>query len=235
MTAPRSYDSLLCAVEADIFEGRCRPGDRLPSERQLREQYGVSRSTVREALRILEQRGLVEIRQGAAGGAFVKALEAGRVSAALVQFMRHSNVTYDQLIELREAVEARCAAHAAERATAAEVADLEALLSEGRTFLDTGRGRSEAFYRWDLRMHQRLARLSGNPLFEWLMGTVPLYNWDHLSQLLFAQPGAPRQVVDDWTDIVAALRERQVLRVQSLLSMHLSRFSAILRRAVAPR
>ncbi|MGA8355177.1 MAG: winged helix-turn-helix domain-containing protein [Solirubrobacteraceae bacterium] len=66
----RSFEDIIAQVRDAVAEGRLRPGERLPSERALAESFGVSRATLREALRSLEALGVVEIRLGATGGAF---------------------------------------------------------------------------------------------------------------------------------------------------------------------
>src|SRR5262245_63115214 len=70
--APRVYEHIVEQVEKAIFEGRLRSGDRLPPEREMVLQFQASRVAVREALRTLEHRGLVEVRHGSSGGHFVR-------------------------------------------------------------------------------------------------------------------------------------------------------------------
>ena len=88
----RAYDQMIATIEEDIFSGRIKCGEKLPTERQLRDQSGLSRGSVREALRVLEQRGLVEIRKGPWGGAFVSKLSVGKVSRTLADFMRQADI-----------------------------------------------------------------------------------------------------------------------------------------------
>src|SRR2546428_674439 len=74
--APRVYEHIVAQIERAIYEGRFAHGDKLPPERQLVREFGASRVAVREALRALEHRGLVEVRQGSAGGYFIRRLDA---------------------------------------------------------------------------------------------------------------------------------------------------------------
>src|SRR5262249_61711022 len=69
---PRVYEHIVAQIERAIYEGRLAHGDKLPPERQLVREFGASRVAVREALRALEHRGLVEVRQGSAGGYFIR-------------------------------------------------------------------------------------------------------------------------------------------------------------------
>src|SRR5258708_39683206 len=72
---PRVYEHIVAQIERAIYEGRLAHGDKLPPERQLVREFGASRVAVREALRTLEHRGLVEVRQGSAGGHFLRELD----------------------------------------------------------------------------------------------------------------------------------------------------------------
>src|SRR2546421_12610571 len=80
---PRVYEHIVAQIERAIYEGRLAHGDKLPPERQLVREFGASRVAVREALRALEHRGLVEVRQGSAGGYFIRELDARPVARGL--------------------------------------------------------------------------------------------------------------------------------------------------------
>ena len=73
--APRVYEHIVAQIERAIYEGRLAHGDKLPPERQLVREFAASRVAVREALRALEHRGLVEVRQGSAGGYFIREVD----------------------------------------------------------------------------------------------------------------------------------------------------------------
>src|SRR5688572_14610888 len=83
----RISEEIVEQVKLAIREGRLEPGDRLPSERELTTQFGVSRMSVRDALRILEAGDLIEIRVGARGGAFVKAPGSHVVGEGIANMM----------------------------------------------------------------------------------------------------------------------------------------------------
>src|SRR5512132_4340757 len=81
--APRVYHHIVAHIERALYDGRLACGDKLPSERELGRRFGASRVAVREALRALEHRGLLEVRQGSAGGHFVRAVDVKELRAAL--------------------------------------------------------------------------------------------------------------------------------------------------------
>jgi GntR family transcriptional repressor for pyruvate dehydrogenase complex len=92
-------------VRSLIHEGKLTPGDRLPPEREMCERFGVSRVTVREALRVLEAGGLVEIRVGAHGGAFVTTPTSDRVGASITDLLTLSSVSAADVTEVRLVLE----------------------------------------------------------------------------------------------------------------------------------
>src|SRR5947207_1436663 len=114
---PRVYEHIVAQFERAIYEGRLAHGDKLPPERQLVREFGASRVAVREALRALEHRGLVEVRQGSAGGYFIRELDATTVVRDLSTLFRLGRVSLVQVAEARALLEPESARLAAARAT----------------------------------------------------------------------------------------------------------------------
>jgi GntR family transcriptional regulator, transcriptional repressor for pyruvate dehydrogenase complex len=160
LTVPKASDVLASEVRERILSGEFPEGTPLPPERQLVEQTGLSRATVREALRILEVERLVEIRPGRGGGAFVH--RPGRESLAnTVQLViRGQQIRLEALHETREAIEPACAALAAGRRTEQDLADLDAAHAE---LVDAGDD-IRRFLRANVRWHNAVARAGGNEL-----------------------------------------------------------------------
>src|SRR5215831_20253284 len=98
---PRVYHHIVAHIERAIYDGRLASGDRLPSERELGRRFGASRVAVREALRALEHRGLLEVRQGSAGGHFIREVDATPVVRDLSTLFRLGRVSLAQLAEAR--------------------------------------------------------------------------------------------------------------------------------------
>ena len=159
-TAPRVYHHIVAHIERAIYDGRLSSGDRLPSERELCRRFGTSRVAVREALRALEYRGLLEVRQGSAGGHFVRAMDASVVSRDFQTLLRLGRVTAAQLTEARLMMEPDVARLAAERATDLDVKELHAALDERGAVVAAGRDPRNL----DLDFHRRLAVAARNPV-----------------------------------------------------------------------
>lgn len=101
----RASEDIALNLEAAILDGRLKPGERLPSERDMQVQFGTGRGVVREAIKILKQKGLLEVRKGVKGGAYVRQLEMANVSESLALFLKQHPVEPEKLIEFRESMD----------------------------------------------------------------------------------------------------------------------------------
>ncbi|GIU35500.1 GntR family transcriptional regulator [Shewanella colwelliana] len=113
----KASDEVSNQLRSAIFEGRYTAGDKLPSERELIETFEVSRTVVREAIKALEARGLVEIKQGATGGAFVKELTFERLSNDCKDLFFLGNMSFSEICQARLAIEPVVAGLAAKHCT----------------------------------------------------------------------------------------------------------------------
>ncbi|SFN61243.1 FadR/GntR family transcriptional regulator [Mycetocola miduiensis] len=113
----RSFEGIVDQIRRAIFSGRYLPGSRFASERDLAKQLGVSRTTLREALRALESEGLVEVRLGSGGGIFVSKPSAARVGKALDSMLVLRRTNQWEIEEFRRDFESQNASLAARRAT----------------------------------------------------------------------------------------------------------------------
>jgi len=158
--APRVYQQIVAHIERSIYEGAVASGDKLPSERELGKRFGASRVAVREALRALEHRGLLEVRQGSCGGHFVRPMDASVVSRDFRTLMRLGRLTAAQLTEARLMMEPEVARLAAERATDLDIKDMHAALDERFAIVAGGRDPRDL----DLDFHRRIALAARNPV-----------------------------------------------------------------------
>jgi DNA-binding FadR family transcriptional regulator len=113
----RASSDVIAQIRRAIFSGRYQPGDRLSTERELARQFGVSRVTVRDALRALEASGLIRVKVGGQGGPYVAQPDVSHVSESLGTHLRLSGTSFRELAEARLALETTAARLAAERAT----------------------------------------------------------------------------------------------------------------------
>lgn len=158
--APRVYEQIVAHVERAIYEGRLRQGQKLPPERQLARDLKASRVAVREALRTLELRGLVEVRQGSTGGYFVREADDRPLVRDFATLFRLGRLSRAQLIEARRLIEPEVAFLAAQRASDADLTQLTAAVEQRDAEVASG-GQPRRF---DLEFHRALSNAARNPV-----------------------------------------------------------------------
>jgi DNA-binding FadR family transcriptional regulator len=138
ITVARASSAIADQIRTAIVSGRLTAGERLSPERELAEQFGVSRVTVRDALRSLEAMGLIEVRVGARGGAFVTAPTGSKVAQAMSDMMMMSVISPEDIVEARLIVELGTVTLACARATDEDLQTLRDLADRGNAALAAG-------------------------------------------------------------------------------------------------
>lgn len=165
--APRLSDKVADMILERILTLGLRPGDKLPSERELGEQFGVSRTVIREATRTLAARGIVDVRAGV--GLCVAAVDASAVSSTMRLFMHGSEeLTYEEVHEVRRLLEIDAAGLAAERATDDDLAKLK-LCMDRLLEADTD---PELWAVGDVEFHRTVCTLTHNPLYVIMLDSI---------------------------------------------------------------
>ena len=219
MSAPAArpaYEELADALRAQILAGVLLPGHRLPVEPDLSARYGVSRSTVREALRVLSSQHLVTTTRGVSGGTFVMHPNldqiAGHLEVGIGLLTTSADLSVEQLLEVRDLVEVPAAGLAAERATPAQLSAVRATLVDPRV-AEPGQ-----MHACNHRFHMLLIEAAGNPLLSvvarpvfgvlttrFVRGDADARFWDTvlddhraiLRRVEAADPGGARQAMHD--------------------------------------
>jgi GntR family transcriptional regulator, transcriptional repressor for pyruvate dehydrogenase complex len=122
----RAFEEIAEQIRQELAAGRLRAGDRLPPERALAEQFGVSRNTLREALRSLENAGLLRLQKGATGGAFIRESSGDAIIMGLRDMFHLGAVRPEHLTEARVMIESIAVRVACERATVKDIEELNA-------------------------------------------------------------------------------------------------------------
>src|SRR3954471_1403222 len=166
----RAVDEIAAQVRGMVADGRLKPGDRLPSERELALRLQVSRNTLREALRTLEHAGLIEMRKGASGGAFVREGSAGAIVTGLSDLYHLGAITPQQLTDARIWLTEMVVRVACERASEADFDALDANV-EASSQADAA-GRFDLRQKLNREFHVLLARSTQNPIIAATMESV---------------------------------------------------------------
>jgi DNA-binding FadR family transcriptional regulator len=217
LQTPSLKERVLAELRSAIEQGWLQPGDQLPSERELSDQLAVSRSTVREAIQLLEALGVVEVRHGS--GTYVRARpDADTVRVEWREWTRRHSSRVHQLLEVRLGLEAFAAELAALRHNSAQLEQLDSSLEEMANIMDAGD--IPMLVQIDVGFHSNLYRATGNaPLVELLdeIGRQLLREraatWD--------RPGRPQRSLEQHRAIVEAIRSRNPLAARQALVAHL--------------
>jgi len=220
----RIFQDVVEQIQDAILGGKLRSGEKLPSERELGEMLGTSRGTLREALRILEQKGLVEIKLGVNGGAVVKEATSEQLSETLALLIRSQSVSLAHLAEFREGVEGIVASLAAERATDVDIKELKKLLREAQKYKEKGLSQWGQFVKVDEQLHMALARISRNPIYRFIIETIHDNIHRYYDKFLSVGENELEENYQDLRQLVEAVCDKQVTEAGNLAKEHVRKF-----------
>jgi GntR family transcriptional repressor for pyruvate dehydrogenase complex len=166
----RTFDAIIKQVRAMIEDGRLRPGDRLPAERALAEQFAVSRNTVREALRMLEISGLITLKRGHTGGSFIAAGNPSVVANSLADALQLTDFSLADVTGTLRGLSSMAAIAACERMTEDDLARLDANVAEAAELTRAGQWTEKVAIH--LEFHRLLAEATGNPILVLIMRSL---------------------------------------------------------------
>jgi DNA-binding FadR family transcriptional regulator len=222
VTVVRSYEQIVSQIQREIREGNLPRGARLPTERELADSFGVSRSVVREAIKVLAAIGLVESRQGS--GLYVRNDPIPVVTRAFTLSVSPDAESVDRLFEFRQVLEAEAARLAAARRSDDDLAAMReaiAICGPEREPDDW-----DLFGRSDSQLHLAIAHASGNPYLEVAIATAREMQRDVVS--LFADhPGSMRVAVGHHQDLVDVIARGDADAAAAIMTNHVGYTGAI--------
>jgi GntR family transcriptional repressor for pyruvate dehydrogenase complex len=213
--ASRLYEQIVQQVEESILQGRLKPGDQLPAERDLAQRFGVSRTAVREAVKTLSEKGLVESHSGR--GTFVTKPSSQSIWQSLDLMIRiNQQEGAAHLADLRQILEPEIAALAAPRIEEQLIATMrETVAIMDRSMLDP-----EAYIEADLDFHLALAEAAGNPLVLSLLDSIVGLLRQQRSRI-FKVYGGPERGQFHHKRILAAIEARDADGARDAMRAHL--------------
>lgn len=226
----RIYQDVVEQIQEAILEGTLKVGELLPPERKLIEMFGVSRGTLREALRVLQQKGMIEIKTGVTGGSIIKGVTSESFSENLALLIRYKKISLLDLAEFREGIEGTVAALAAERATPEDIKNLKALYEQSFAAFTAGPDQWDTAIRCDEQIHLALARISGNVLFITVLETVYLNIHTYHESYLPMKESVLAENIDDLKVIINAIEAKDAAKAQERARHHVRKFATYMDR-----
>ena len=222
-------------IEGEIIKSTFKPGDKLPSIQTLQEMLGASRGTLREALRVLEQKGLIEIRLGSKGGAFVRETTTKPVADGLGLLIRQMKISIDDLAEFRKEVESGLIRLVSERMTKAELKELKRLLKEFQPHVNKSGTGWQSFLEVEVRLRKALIRISRNKMYEAVL--IPI----HENIFSYGHAYVPGKIANvegaynDWCEVIDALEKKDPHKAIIVSMDHIDRYAKLIKRGMERR
>lgn len=226
----RIFQDVVEQIQEAIISGKIEVGEKLPPERELKEMLQTSRSTIREALRVLEQKGLIEIKLGMGGGAIVTTVSADQVTESLDLLIKSQNVSLNYLAEFRERVEGDVAELAAERATDEDIRKLKNLLEDAKKFVDMGVDHVTDFWEADQKLHLAVADISRNPIYISICKTIHNNIIHYLTKYFPVKVNVIEENYKDLCDIIESVELGKSEAARNFAKEHVRRFNRYMKK-----
>ena len=209
-------DMVFEALKDTILAGDSSAGDRLPTQDILADEFGVSRTVIREAVNKLSSLGLVESRQGQ--GTFIRSPDVNAIMSPMLNALHLDETSTAELIEVRYFLERMVARLAAKRIRPQQVAEIEEIIQRMR--LNVAGGNIEEFSRADFAFHQKLAFITQNRVLMRILETIREMQCQFL--LTFSRTeGAAERAIEFHTRILQAVAAGNAAKAEKEMELHL--------------
>jgi GntR family transcriptional repressor for pyruvate dehydrogenase complex len=212
----RISDNIVAQIKNAIFTGIYRPGDKLPSEKELISLFNVSRVPLREALRSLQEMGLITIRPGIGGGAFVNQMGIKPVSDSLFNMLRLGNINIGEIWEFRISIEPNIAFLASERRDQWDIKQIEEINSIREKAIQ---GRKAPVIS-NIDFHQAVAKASKNSLLIMVIDAIALILMEELKRFQFSL-NDHRNIFKFHKEITESIKRKDSEKAKALMHEHL--------------
>lgn len=211
----RLYEQVAQQIQQFIVSAEWPAGSKIPTERELGEQFGVSRTVIREALKTLSERGLISILPGR--GIFVADLSASALTEPMRLLLQRHNFSYENLVEARRVLEVEIAGLAAQRAQREQIERMRAAIAQ----MDDCLGDPDGFSKADQRFHVALAEATQNTMFPMLIDSISELVYES-RQLIFGVVGAPSRGQSYHRALLEAIERRDGGAARRAMQEHLN-------------
>jgi len=220
----RSFEEISNQIKRLIFQGVLKPGDKLPPETEIANQFNVSRQTIREALRILEHCGFITIQQGVSGGPLIVDTILNRLATLFIDMFHFKKVSPNELTEARFDIEKVMLRHVIERA---DDSDLEALKENVMMAKEKVKTNTSPYVE-NIAFHKLLARASKNYIYVVVIESIMAVVSDFRSEVEKVDFKRSRKITKYHEDILEAIIEQNLERSVYLFEKLLREVRAVM-------
>jgi GntR family transcriptional regulator, transcriptional repressor for pyruvate dehydrogenase complex len=215
--AGRAGEDIALQIQAAVLGGKVKPGERLPSERELQVLFKTGRGVIREALQVLKHKGLIEIHKGAKGGAYVKNIEVFSISESFALFLKQNQTDPMHLIEFRESMDYVITDLAIARGS---VDRKRLLLDKAEALADVAdEANMELLAELDRELNLLFAKMADNPIFEWIMQALQI-GFSSMDNALYEDAEYRQCIVDNWRHTALEIARHDPIKAKSYISFH---------------
>lgn len=216
----RAFEVVAEQIQDAIFAGKVLPGEKLPSERELIKVFGISRRTLREAMRVLEQKSLIEVRTGIKGGAVVRGPNTEQMSDSLATLIRYQKASLEDLAEFRIDIESDVAARAAKNAQKNDLLDLKKLLSQEAALLEKKEFDWKTFLDLDRQIHQKVASAARNSFHEFVLNSIHDNIHRYYETYLPNEKPVSARAYQDMVELIEAIENKDAEKAAQIAAGH---------------
>jgi GntR family transcriptional regulator, transcriptional repressor for pyruvate dehydrogenase complex len=207
----KAYEEVADKLRAHIFSAAGKTGERLPTERELAAQFGVSRVVIREAIRALELGGLLQVKKGPKGGIFISADHQRPITESIANLLGRGDARLKDLFEVRLLIEPYAAERVARIGTPRDFAALAALVEEA----DAEHAGGADIRHLNIELHRRIIRMSRNPVLAVVGETVLTMLADRLQSVRSTAPSGV--ALELHKQLMVALRKRNAAAARAIM------------------
>lgn len=210
------YNTIVEDLELKIKQGELTDGARLPSERLMAEKYNVSRNVVREAFKVMSEKGLVEIYTGR--GAYISIPKEDVISTKLREAISISKSNFYEILEVRKMLEEAVARKVVKVATEQNIRDLEEIYNR----LELSIKDTVKFEKEDINFHIELAKCTGNSTLGLLIDTFNKISGEKLYKLHYVYPDRAEKAQKEHKAMIEAIRDRDEKKIIKAVDSHIN-------------
>ncbi|WP_300464931.1 GntR family transcriptional regulator [Desulfobacula sp.] len=215
VTSANKPEAIGLQIEAAISDRTYTSGDRLPSERELQEAFKTSRGSVREALRTLRQKGMLEAKKGAKGGYYVRELDINEAVDNLAVMIKQQEMPLDKLLEFQYAMDQAILIPAVTNASKAQVRRMTQLADQLLDLCNVKDPDFQQISAVDKALNLLMVEMADNPFFEWMMRSVQLA-FRSYEFVIYQTPEVRLETARNWKSTAEAVRDRDLQKANRL-------------------